>query len=170
MQWIKDNKRQIASALFWILTFVWMIFIFCMSAKNATQSSELSGNVIEKAAPVINKNFHQLDEKGKKDFIESLQDVVRTFAHFFEFTLLGGLGFGAFRFTLNCRKKGVIWSVVMGCIYALTDEIHQIFVPGRTFQLKDILVDCSGILLGTALAFILCKFIEWIRTKKTLSK
>ena len=145
-----------------------MIFIFCMSAKDATQSSKMSGGLIRRIAPLINHKFHLLDEMAQATFVESLQDVVRTLAHFFEFTLLGVLSFFSFRFTLNCRKKGVIYGVLMGWLYALSDEIHQIFVPGRTFQLKDILVDCGGILLGASAAFLLCKFIEWIIKKRSV--
>ena len=147
-----------------------MVFIFLMSAKNAVQSGAMSGGLIKQLAPLINSKFNLLDEVSQADFIESLQGVVRTLAHFFEFTLLGALGFFAFRFTLNCRKKVVVFGVLMGCIYALTDEIHQIFVPGRTFQLKDVLVDWGGILLGTAIAFVLCKFIELIITKRSVRK
>jgi VanZ family protein len=32
--------------------------------------------------------------------------------------------------------------------YALTDEVHQIFVPGRAFEIPDLILDCAGILLG----------------------
>ena len=146
----------------------WMIFIFCMSAKDATKSGKMSGGLIRRIAPLINHKFHLLDEVAQTTFVESLQDVVRTLAHFFEFTLLGVLSFFSFRFTLNCRKKGVIYGVLMGWLYALSDEIHQIFVPGRTFQLKDILVDCGGILLGASAAFLLCKFREWIIKKRSV--
>jgi len=166
IEWLKRHKRQVAAAIFWAATVALMIFIFCMSAKNATQSGEISGNVIKKVAPIIKKDFHQLDPAGQKSFIESLQDIVRSFAHFFEFTLLGITGCCAFRFTLNCRKRGAFWAVVMGWGYALTDEIHQIFVPGRTFQFKDIIVDWLGVLLGAALAFAVFLIIKNIAKKK----
>ena len=33
-------------------------------------------------------------------------------------------------------------------LYALSDEVHQIFVPTRTFQIQDLIVDAFGALLG----------------------
>ena len=169
LQWIKNHKRLLAAFLFWSLTAALMIFIFYMSAQTSAQSSEISGGLIEEIAHIINKNYPNLDDVAKVAFIESLQDIVRTLAHFCEFSLLGFLGFYSMYFTL-IGKKILLWSTFMGWIYSLSDEIHQLFVPGRAFQIKDILVDWSGVLLGAALAFILWKFIEWLMAKKTLSK
>ncbi len=45
------------------------------------------------------------------------------------------------------------------CIaYALSDEIHQTFVAGRTFQLQDLGLDAAGILTGLSL--------HWLFTRK----
>jgi len=33
-------------------------------------------------------------------------------------------------------------------LYALSDEIHQLFVPGRTFQLMDLVLDLLGGVIG----------------------
>jgi VanZ family protein len=39
-------------------------------------------------------------------------------------------------------------SVIYALIYAFSDEIHQLFVPGRTGMLRDVLVDSIGISLA----------------------
>ena len=44
----------------------------------------------------------------------------------------------------------------IGALYAVSDEIHQIFVPGRSCELRDILIDSAGVLVGI-LAFQLLR-------------
>ena len=38
-----------------------------------------------------------------------------------------------------------------GFLYAVSDEIHQIFVPGRSGEPRDVLIDTSGVLIGICL-------------------
>jgi len=47
--------------------------------------------------------------------------------------------------------------VVIGALYALTDEIHQYFVAGRACQLSDVLIDSVGVFLGVCLYSIIIK-------------
>jgi VanZ family protein len=42
-------------------------------------------------------------------------------------------------------------------LYALSDEIHQLFVPGRTFQLMDLALDLLGGVIGLMVFAILRK-------------
>ena len=39
--------------------------------------------------------------------------------------------------------------------YALSDEVHQLFVPGRAFQIPDLLLDLLGILIGLGLVLVI---------------
>jgi len=55
-----------------------------------------------------------------------------------------------------------VWlSILLSAFYALTDEIHQIFIPGRAFQWLDLVMDSLGILLGLALYV----FVQFMRSK-----
>ncbi len=50
------------------------------------------------------------------------------------------------------KKKNLVFLVIiLAIVYGITDEIHQIFVPGRTFAIYDILINCAGILFATYL-------------------
>ena len=48
----------------------------------------------------------------------------------------------------------------------MTDEIHQIFVPGRAFQVTDILVDSAGALLGIGVFCLLTLIVVKLRKTK----
>ena len=61
-------------------------------------------------------------------------------AHFFLYFLL--------TFALFKATKDVGYAITIAIFYSLTDEFHQIFVPGRSFQFFDILVDSLGTLLA----------------------
>ncbi len=56
--------------------------------------------------------------------------------------------------TLFKGTKNVYWAMGLAFLYAIFDEVHQTFVPGRSFQYSDILVDSIGIALA---GLILCK-------------
>jgi len=66
--------------------------------------------------------------------------VLRKLAHAAEYTVLGAL-------LLRAVRREVPASVV-GIAYALTDEIHQAFVPGRQGRPLDVLIDAAGVLFG----------------------
>ena len=42
------------------------------------------------------------------------------------------------------------WSILIGIAYAVSDEIHQSFVRGRTADVRDLVADTVGVFAGTA--------------------
>lgn len=76
-------------------------------------------------------------------------DPTKFSLHVIEYMILGFLLFNA--------KKDLKSSFVIGSLYGLTDEIHQFFVPFRTFSYLDLIADCLGSFLG---ALIFHKFIK----------
>lgn len=73
-------------------------------------------------------------------------EIIRSGAHF----CLYGLGYFLFFRALNYQKKqkNYFWPLMLSIAYALSDEIHQTFVPTRSFQMRDLLVDFSGAVMG----------------------
>ncbi len=131
------------SAIFMIAV---MVTIFILSAQNSNDSAETSGALISW--------IERLFELGIS------QDVIRTAAHFCEYA---GLGFSVINFLYAFRNiVSPVLAVTIAWGYALTDEIHQIFVPGRAFQLIDLTVNFFGILLGIGV-FVLIVLISEIR-------
>jgi VanZ family protein len=73
-------------------------------------------------------------------------EVIRSIIHL----LIFGLLFLLFYRALNAfqEKKKFTLPLVFSLFYSLSDEIHQSFVPTRTFQIRDLGVDSLGIFLG----------------------
>jgi VanZ family protein len=66
--------------------------------------------------------------------------VLRKIAHAAEYAVLGALLFRALGRELP--------AVAIGIAYAVADEVHQVFVPGRQGAAFDVLVDAAGVLVG----------------------
>jgi VanZ family protein len=72
--------------------------------------------------------------------------------HFCVYSLL------AFLFYRSFRKSGMkrhifLFSLLITTMYAVTDEIHQLYVPGRVASLGDVSADIIGAFSGSALAY-----------------
>ena len=121
----------------------WMVVIFMFSAEPDTESSELSGSVSYRIVSVVNTiTASHWDEKELLDKAELIDYPVRKCAHIRKYTILTILGFMTFSF-LHGRRRFVI-PITMTFLYACTDEIHQLFVPGRAGRFTDVLIDTTG--------------------------
>ncbi len=132
---MKSDKKKIVS---WAAVLLCMAVIFILSAQKGEESQELSDILI-----VI---FG----------IELSSDFVRTCAHFLEYAGLSVLVYNALWQTFGYARPFL--AVVISSVYAVTDEVHQLFVEGRACQITDIIVDsigaAAGIAVLTALIFV----------------
>lgn len=125
-----------------LLVILWMIFIFVMSSFDATSSSNQSNFIVDIITSIINI----------KD-IGLLSLIIRKLAHFIEYFILGIL---VINFITRYDKK-IIIAILLCIIYATSDEIHQIFVPGRSCQITDIMIDSLGSIMGIYLYKLITK-------------
>ena len=86
--------------------------------------------------------------------------------HFYAFLFLAG--FLLISLSRGEKLKLVFLAIDLAILYAISDEIHQLFVPGRAFAFADILTDSAGIIFA-ALIYILLRYNEFQR-KDTLKK
>ena len=83
-----------------------------------------------------------------------LDYVIRKNAHAFMYMVLAFLVSSLF-FVYNKRGKNAIVYILFICLfYAVTDEFHQSFVPGRTSLVSDVLVDFGGALIGLTFFYL----------------
>lgn len=110
-----------------ILIIFWMIAVFMFSHESAEKSKKTSNKTLD----VIIEAVPPLKEKASKDitFLEKCRNYIRKIAHYLLYTLGGVLIFSFITtFNISLRLKA-IYVVGIGAFYALTDEIHQIFIP-----------------------------------------
>lgn len=87
--------------------------------------------------------------------VDWLDFVAKKSAHIFEYGVLFVLSFRAFGVKNRSEK-----AFFLGLAFAFTDEIHQMFSPGRTATLRDVLVFDGG---GLAIGWLITNRIKWIQ-------
>lgn len=116
---------------YFIPALIWMIFIFIMSHTNGNDSSNQSNFIAE-----IILKFIDID-------VETLTFLIRKAAHMSEYAILLLLIYYGLSNTIT-YKYNLLTSLATTFIYACSDEFHQLFIPGRSGQFKDVLIDTSG--------------------------
>lgn len=141
-----------------LLLITWMFIIFCFSAQDSNESKNTSNQVIIKTVEFIKQE--QLSEPEKENIIEKFILPVRKSAHFFSYFILGILITLLLKDYYNITITTFIYALIFCFIYACTDEIHQLFVPGRAGQFLDVLIDTTGAIISISLYHILHKMIK----------
>ncbi len=142
-------NNKIIIVLSWTAVLLWLVLIFYLSSQPAVQSDGLSKKVteiiIEKVGSVV-----PLDNETSTtaDLVARFNHVVRKFAHFSIYFVLGILMINALRVSGVIGFKGFLFSLVFCILYAISDEVHQVFVPGRGAQVTDVLIDSLGAFVG----------------------
>lgn len=141
----KSNKKRI---LFAILIIVWMITIFSFSNENG-ETSQGTSDIITNAIININNEL----EKNR----EIISFCVRKIAHF-SIYFIGGILLFEFYNTFDfTRKKVFCTSALTGICYACFDEVHQLFISGRSAQIRDVCIDSTGVIVALIIMIVIAK-------------
>lgn len=132
-----------------------MVTIALFSAENGASSTKTSTGFIAFVLRAVYPGFEELSADAAAAVIESLHLLVRKCAHFSIYALLGCFVSCA-SLTFICRKwKRPVVSLAICVAYAISDEIHQYFVPARACAATDVLIDSCGAALGICFAIFL---------------
>lgn len=153
----KEGEIKVKKTIFVVLLVILIGFIFSMSGENAEKSYNTSGQTIRVVLSIV-PEFEKQPEEVKVNIIEELQFIVRKSAHFIGYMILGILASGLILHYENINKKYPL-AFLICVIYAISDEIHQLFVPGRSGQVRDVLIDSAGSLLGIILVMAFVKIL-----------
>ncbi len=125
-----------------LLVILWMIVIFIMSSFNAKVSGEQSSLIVNFIANLFNISN-----------TETISFIIRKLAHLTEYFILGYLVSNM----LRVHNKRLYLGIIICLLYAASDEIHQLFVYGRSGQVTDVLIDTVGSLMAITLFYIFKK-------------
>jgi VanZ family protein len=138
----------------------WMGVIFAFSAQPAVQSSEISGAVSGGLVQKVCQIFHiELTAEQITWATQWIEYPVRKAAHMTEYAMMGLLSFAFFKSwqqeKTGGRKRLYLSAFALTAVYAASDEIHQLFVPGRAGRFSDVCIDMAGAAIGLLfLAFV----------------
>lgn len=125
---------------------LWMSLIFCFSNQKADDSSKLSDGLIVKVANVFVDN--NLSNEKKEVILNKYTMLVRKTAHFGIYLILGILVINLLiEYNINIKYL-ILISLVICLLYSISDEFHQLFIKGRSGEVRDVLIDSTGSLVG----------------------
>ena len=153
---IKKTLRILLKPLSFVPAIAMMCFIFYMSSQPGGDSAGLSFEVSKALVNGYNKWGHKgLSDISLATLAIVIHGYVRKAAHVGEYFLLAisvGLPFYVYRI----RGFGLMLLTGLICVsYAALDEYHQMFVPGRNGEPRDVLIDSIGIFFGVILVRII---------------
>lgn len=141
-----------------------MALIFFFSSQTAEKSSYTSTGVTLEIARFLTRFISNITPE---ELVEYIHVLVRKCAHF---SLYFTLGVTASLFTVGWfgLKKLKQFAIAFGiCVlYAISDEIHQIFVPGRACMFTDVLIDSAGSVLGCLVFFGIVMLVQWVCARR----
>ena len=136
-----------------ILVVVWMLIIFLFSNQDASKSSNLSDSFIYKIVSIFRSK--DISDEKMELIISNNTFIVRKAAHFFVYFVLGILVYLLLKeFKVN---NIVIYSLLICYLYAVSAEFHQFFIPGRSMEFRDTIIDGCGSFIGICFSRILNK-------------
>ena len=136
------------------------VTIFMMSSQESDESSETSGGVCEFLLKLFDSDFEELSNDEKAESIDNLQFIVRKAAHFSAYALICALTLCA---CLSLQFKALtsaVTAISYSLLFSISDEIHQSFVPGRSCEFRDVMIDLSGAVVGAMFILLVRKIIQ----------
>lgn len=152
-------KTHVFRVIMTVLLICTLFTIFRFSSQNGTQSKGISTKVTEFILSFSQK-YQEADTKEKTQIRNRTNAIIRKVAHFSIYTLLGFLLMGLMTKTKIKEKWRILITVGLGIIYAILDEFHQSFSPGKTPKITDVYIDTLGIILGVLLILLITKIYK----------
>ena len=164
-------KQNVIRIVWFSLVVAWMVLIFALSAQESQVSSNLSGGVIDRLMRVFMSDFVKLPDAERVMLIDGLQNAVRKGAHAAAYFVLGALLTGAMHTFEALRTKiRLLAAFAVAVAYAASDELHQMFVPGRSCSIKDVLIDAIGAGAGIAAMVAILRIGEAFQGRKKMRR
>ncbi len=144
----------------WALAIGWMSLIFILSHQPASVSSGLSSSITEFLLGQITELFPGSDAR-----VEEFHTLVRKNAHFIAYLILGVLLVNALGSWGQLTLKVFSAAFTIAVLYAASDEFHQLFIDGRSGEVRDVLIDSAGAVAG----IVICWLIDYLLRKRKLN-
>ena len=158
------KKRKIILIL-WVLVLAVAAMIFAFSAQEGKNSSEVSAAIAKWLIHIIHPDYDDWPAAERSALFDTYHFIVRKTAHYSEFALLGAL----VRLLIEALEwKRLPWllSWLAVTLYAVTDEVHQVFVDSRAGMWQDVCIDSAGALTAILLTSLVLALIKKKSEKK----
>lgn len=140
------------------------LIIFMFSNQNGRKSTSISDKVTSHIVDSYSDLTNQkLSDSEKKLIIDYIKPLIRKSAHFLIYLTLGMISYLlALSFDI---KHPIAAALLFSILYAMSDELHQLFITERSASIFDILIDAIGSLTGMMFIMFIKKMLRYSRYK-----
>lgn len=150
------KKQWVKRGLLWLLVIAIALVIFFFSDMDGTSSMKMSNGFTYWFMRLFHPDYDMLSPDKQEEIFHLFVFIVRKTAHFTEFAAFGiSLMLLIHKYQV---RHGLLWTWIIGTLYAGTDELHQYFKGTRTPSLRDVAIDSAGVLAGA----LMIAFIFWL--------
>ncbi len=130
----------------WILVLLWMGLIFYFSSRNSEESTNQSQGIIDKTNLV--DIYEEKNNVDRETAILEVDRIVRKIAHASIYFILAILVCSALSEYNLSISKIIMVAFIICLLYSCSDEIHQLYVSGRSGEVRDVIIDNIGCTIG----------------------
>ena len=142
------SEKQLTKRANWILAVAWMIVIFGFSHQTADASDLMSSGIVDLVGGIIKRIVTMMTGGHVDPELTWLTFAIRKCAHAFLYAVLAVLVSRAICPDKIFSKKDFVIVLLICILYAASDEIHQLFLDGRSGEVRDVLIDGCGACVG----------------------
>lgn len=140
----------------------WMMVIFGFSSADGETSQSTSDMITERIVECLYEDYEEMPVSLQQERWDNISFVVRKTGHFCEYGILAVL-ISALMLTYKpvaVNKKLLVFAVILCGVYAITDEVHQGFVAGRSPKIMDVCIDSAGAACGAVFVGMMTAIFE----------
>ena len=163
--------KEVKRTLLFCAVIAWMVVIFLFSMQNADDSSSMSKGLLQWFLNTFYPHWEELSAARQQEVIDMIHTLFRKCGHFSEYAVLGILWTLNTRFEHwqknHCRAWRIWLPFLLSLLYAISDEIHQLFVEGRSGEVRDVCIDFCGTTTGILILYGIVAIFRHLRKSKT---
>lgn len=153
-------QKNVLRGILIILLLCTFYIIFGFSSQDGEKSGGISKRITDFILEKSSK-YNSLEMSEKEQVNKRTERIIRKIAHFSIYTLVGFLLMALFSTYENIKRKNQIYiSTMLGILYAISDEIHQSFTPGRGPKITDVFIDSLGVFFGITVILLILEVIN----------
>ena len=138
------SKKTLIHLASYVALVLWAIVIFILSSEGSDASSGRSGAIVQ-----------TIQAWGVSADEDILTFLVRKSAHIIAYFIFGILAYNVMRLYSWPMRRAILISASIVLLYAISDEFHQYFVPGRSSEVRDVLIDTTAGIMGISVFALL---------------
>ncbi len=126
----------------------------------------MSGSLTDEVISTFLPGYHTWPKEVQQSVFQTVEVIIRKSAHFGLYGVLGALSFFAASRFLSRRRIQIALAFGVSVLYAVSDEIHQLYVPGRSCEFRDVCIDAAGALVGILFIWLVLAVAHRVSVRK----